>query len=105
MLLVGATDQASASDFANMSLPTVLSSFRRFECTESVDKLFALYGLARHHVERLGLKPNYTTKPKKVYMDLTLAIMRELRDLSVLEIARGNSKLRPNLTSWVRDWS
>lgn len=104
MTLIAAED-SRVSGTRTFSLPTVLSNFRRFDCQEPSDKLFALYGLAANDVKKLGLEPNYRVSPEKLYTDVTLAILRDLKDFSILEIPRGDEKLRLRLPTWVCDWT
>lgn len=90
---------------ATPSLSSLLIRFRRFDATEAVDKLFALYGLAEKDVKALGLQPDYTAEAQKVYTDVAYAILNGLGDVSILEAPRGDGKLRQSLPSWVPDWT
>ena len=104
MMLAAATDPG-LSGASELSLSTVLSTFRRFECTEMKDKLFTMYTLAPEEVHKLDLKPDYTKNTVEVFMEVASKILCELHDLSILEIPRGNSKLRSRLPSWIPDWN
>ena len=104
MLLAAATHM-SLPNAPTLSLSTVLSSFRRFDCTEVQDKLFTMYTLAPDEVKTLNLKPDYRRDPVDVFVDVASKILCQLRDLSILEIPRGNGKLRSRLPSWIPDWT
>lgn len=86
-------------------LSSLLSRFRRFDCTKVEDKLFALYGLAQPNVQRAHLSPDYSAPPEKLFIDVTYAMMLFLHDFSVLEVPRGNARLRAHLPTWVPDWT
>ena len=61
--------------------------------------------LAPEEVKILNLRPDYRTDPVDVFVDVASKILCQLRDLSILEIPRGNAKLRSRLPSWIPDWT
>ena len=104
LTIVAAKDPTHPNATA-LPLSIVVSCFRRFNSGEAVDKLFALYGLAEADVATLGVEPDYSVGADKAYMNVSLLIMQQLKDLSILECPRGAGNLRQDLPTWVPDWS
>ncbi|KAL9619119.1 MAG: hypothetical protein Q9160_006208 [Pyrenula sp. 1 TL-2023] len=88
-----------------LSLSSLLTIFRRSDAKYPVDKFYALYGLAIKDVQALNLQPDYQLPAQKIYTDITYAMLNKLNDVLVLEIPRGNGRLRQTLPSWVPDWT
>ncbi|KAM3080190.1 hypothetical protein ACMFMF_003599 [Clarireedia jacksonii] len=96
--------------YARFSLAALLRATRQhgphhMEATDPRDKIFALLGLAadRDELEELGVHPDYTKSCKEVYTS-TMAALLQQGHISLLSLCQTH-KRRPDLPSWVPDWS
>ncbi|KAM3424451.1 hypothetical protein BST61_g6455 [Cercospora zeina] len=90
----------------DLSLPSLLSTYRGYEATDPRDKVFALLGIAS---SQEGLVPDYTKSCEAVYQDVAATLLQQSPHLDLLascqaspERNANNNNRRP---SWVPDWS
>ncbi|KAI9765064.1 MAG: hypothetical protein M1839_005621 [Geoglossum umbratile] len=90
----------------NSSLLQILETFRGFQCTNPVDRIYALLGLPALDRDMPLLKPDYRKSASEVYCETVRAIIQHTADLTVLCLPKENfdGVLKYNLPSWVPDW-
>ncbi|PVI05826.1 hypothetical protein DM02DRAFT_668147 [Periconia macrospinosa] len=81
----------------------LLSMLRRFRAKKSSDprdKVFALLGLSREHIQAL-IKPDYSLSEDEVMLQTTIAVISESRSLEPLA---GRVSGPEHLPSWATNW-
>src|SRR4051794_8551217 len=90
----------------NSSLLQILETFRGFQCTNPVDRIYALLGLPALDRNMPLPKPDYRKSAGEVYCETVRAIIQHTADLTVLCLPKENfdGVLKYDLPSWVPDW-
>jgi len=85
----------------------IMCDAREKEATDAKDKVFALYGVFQETGIAEALPPpDYSKSVEDIYRELTIACIESDKWLYVLFDAPSDLRyLRPNLASWVPDWS
>ena len=89
-----------------MVWPIMVNS-REKAATDVKDKVFALYGMFQElRIANTLPAPDYSKSVEDIYRELTVACIESDRNLYVLFDAPSDCRnLRPDLASWVPDWS
>ena len=87
---------------SNLSLLSLLSSYRGYLATDPRDKVFALLGIA---ASDLDLVPDYTKSYELVFTDVATRLLNRSSTLDVLASCHANGALPKTLPSWVPNWS
>lgn len=104
--LLKSENESNAYHSQEQSLERLLFGTLSFDAKDPRDKLFALFGLARHDVASNLVKPDYTKRIEQVFEDLAryLFLEKENASLHLLALAGiGFSTLRMSVPSWVPD--
>lgn len=102
----------------NLPVAHLAHTFGRWDCTEDVDRLNSLFGLAyRHNRDSAIMRPSSALSPAAFYHRFTLESIRKSGDLSILHFAGLSGVLIPDdeiriqvqdladdLPLWVSDW-
>ncbi|KAK4494502.1 hypothetical protein PRZ48_014800 [Zasmidium cellare] len=91
--------------FLNLGLTELLLTYRNFSSTDARDKIFALFGITKTDLTKLGLVVDYTKSTPEVYIEVAKALLEGSRHLDILSIPQGKGMLAAELPSWVPDWS
>ncbi|KAK8006047.1 heterokaryon incompatibility protein-domain-containing protein [Apiospora marii] len=71
-------------------LSELLNNCTKFRATDARDKVYALMHLPAFRREYPGIRPDYRLPTGAVYVDVTLRLLRESRDFSVLTMVDRN---------------
>lgn len=88
-------------DEVRLPLLSLLRRFRSKKSSDPRDKVFALLGLAREHIQS-SLKPDYNLSRDQIMLQSTIATISESRDLESLA---GHIAGPMYLHSWMTNWS
>lgn len=72
---------------------------------EPVDAIYATLSTQNAEGKRLGVVPDYSLSPEKVFQDVATRIVQVQKDLSFLMTCELQSKTMRELPTWVPDWS
>lgn len=93
---------------SGVSLLELLQNTRHYQCSNPLDKCFAIFGLvSTTHLDSFMLHPDYGLKVAELYTYLAWFIIRGTGSLEILCLAglsNSNKTAEPQLPSWVVDW-
>jgi hypothetical protein len=92
ILLSGLQEQwrqkwVSSAEFSEESLCNLLYKFRRFECTDPRDRIYAFFGLA-NDIKELRLVPNYASSISTIVTDVARVLIVAHKELLVFNLKR-----------------
>lgn len=82
-------------------LSDLLAATHRAGATDIRDKLYSLYGITSTSLDGLSLSPNYDLPKQKVLVGTIYSVMKDAKNLDVLELAEGYHSDDPELPSWI----
>lgn len=90
------------------SLTSMLIEFSHYGASDPRDKVFSLLGLASAQDRKL-VEIDYRSPPETTYLNTTVAILKQSRNLDILCAVNRNSEKEaevqnPKLPTWVRDY-
>ncbi|KAK5690904.1 hypothetical protein LTR97_012067 [Elasticomyces elasticus] len=100
LMFLSGIRQAKRSD-KRLRLPRLLEAVRMFGATDPRDKFFALFGLTRTDLSRLGLQADYSAPADFVYTRTLTRLMKDAGNLDLLELVNKPWTSMPNMPSWV----
>ncbi|PPJ56526.1 hypothetical protein CBER1_03905 [Cercospora berteroae] len=86
----------------DLSITSLLSTYRGYEATDPRDKVFALLGIASSNG---GLVPDYTKSCEAVYQDIAATLLQQSPHLDLLASCHATPECNESKPSWVPDWS
>ncbi|GIZ41578.1 hypothetical protein CKM354_000487700 [Cercospora kikuchii] len=86
----------------DLSITSLLSTYRGYEATDPRDKVFALLGIASSSE---GLVPDYTKSCEAVYRDVAATLLQRSSHLELLASCHATPERNESKPSWVPDWS
>ena len=91
---------------STMNWAIVANLLRDKKASVDKDRLYALYGLLPATVvQRLGMKPSYTSTTEQTFIDITYSIIEGTQSLMMFNfLNRRTSEGSLKLPSWVPDW-
>lgn len=81
---------------------------RRFNCTRSVDRIYALLGIKTSDADpdegKLYMIPDYGKDREDVYEEFAVRVMNTSRDMALLSAVQHGPHLSGSTKSWVPQW-
>ncbi|KAF4543274.1 Heterokaryon incompatibility protein [Lasiodiplodia theobromae] len=81
---------------------------RRFKCTRSVDRIYALLGIKTSDTDpdegNFYMVPDYAKDKEDVYEEFAVRIMNTSRDMTLLSAVQHGPHLSESTKSWVPQW-
>ncbi|KAK5737564.1 hypothetical protein LTR17_006611 [Elasticomyces elasticus] len=100
LMFLSGVRQAKRSD-ERLRLSRLLEAVQIFGATDPRDKFFALFGLTRTDLSRLGLQADYSAPTDFVYTRTLTRLMKDAGNLDLLELVNKPWKSMPTMPSWV----
>ena len=85
----------------SLELPDLLAATHRAGATDIRDKLYSLYGITSTSLHELGLSPNYDVPKRQALIGTIYSLLKDRRNLDLLELSEGYHTGGPELPSWV----
>lgn len=94
---------ADPASFLNLLMVT-----RRFKCTRSVDRIYALLGIKTSDTdpdeEKFYMAPDYGKDKEDVYEEFAVRVINTSRDMTLLSAVQHGPHISESTKSWVPQW-
>lgn len=89
-----------------LSLDKLIENTKYSLCSDSRDRIFALFSLLSAYDRGLTIEPDYSKPPTQVFMEFTMHYIRGRKHLKLLSTVESREEnWISGLPSWIADWS
>jgi hypothetical protein len=98
-----ANDLWQLCDEINIGFDSIIDQTKYTKCTDARDRVFALLSMLDASGEKINIEPDYTKSYPEIYRGV---VLRHIGYSQTLQVLTGiETHRKPELPSWVPDWS